>query len=528
MSKLVACAAAPVRAATATLPRCPFLSALATYPSPNPSPAVSSAAVQIGMQAGCPFLMHKTSHFKKTGNGKSAVAEAAAAAVNSATKWTAFDAEDGSVSASSVVPRVMANRTSSGTASTACGSGISISICPFAAPAAAAGTKQPLPDANAMACGKEKEQLKEKEKEQEKEAEAEAEAKSAAPASTTEKVLSERLDSLKAEGRYRVFFDIERQAGRFPKAYNHSMIKQTEGMINGAAAATEAVKPDEVTVWCNNDYLGMGQHPIVVSAMQNAITKSGAGAGGTRNISGTTAYHTELESELASVHGKERALCFTSGYVANDATLSTLASLLPGVVFFSDALNHASLIEGIRHSRAPKHVFRHNDLAHLEECLKKVDRSAPKIIVFESVYSMDGDIAPIKEICDLADKYGALTYIDEVHAVGLYGSRGGGVAQQRGVEDRLSLISGTLAKAYGVFGGYVAGSAVLIDAIRSFAPGFIFTSSLPPAVAAAAAASVRYLKTSQTERAKHQVMCNVLMTALHASMPACQHTESRV
>lgn len=308
-----------------------------------------------------------------------------------------------------------------------------------------------------------------------------------------EEAFETNLSALKKEGRYRVFFDIERQRGAFPKAFNHSAVRRAESNL-----------PDEVTVWCNNDYLGMGQHPKVVSAMTEAILKSGAGAGGTRNISGTTKYHSQLESTLARVHEKEAALVFTSGYVANDATIATLGKLLPGCHIFSDALNHASLIEGIRHSGCKRSVFRHNDLAHLEELMSKADPAAPKIIIFESVYSMDGDIAPIKEICDLADKYNALTYIDEVHAVGLYGDKGGGVAQRDGQAHRISIISGTLAKAYGVFGGYVTGSALVMDTIRSFAPGFIFTSSLPPSVAAAAEAAVSHLGQSQLERQQHQ------------------------
>jgi len=318
-------------------------------------------------------------------------------------------------------------------------------------------------------------------------------------------MISERMKKLKEEGRYRVFFDIERQAGKFPKAFNHDV-------------ATGKVK--EVTVWCNNDYLGMGQHPVVVNAMKDAVSKSGAGAGGTRNISGTTHYHTLLEKELADLHGKGSSLVFTSGYVANDASLSTLASLLPNCHFFSDSLNHASLIEGIRRSRAAKHIFRHNDYQHLEELLQSVPKDVPKIIVFESVYSMEGDIAPISKICDVAERHGALTFIDEVHAVGLYGSRGGGVAQQRGLQDRIDFISGTLAKGFGVFGGYVAGSSVMMDAIRSFAPGFIFTSSFPPSVAAGAAASVAYLKTSQRERQQHQERAAYVKHALrNANLP---------
>jgi 5-aminolevulinate synthase len=313
-----------------------------------------------------------------------------------------------------------------------------------------------------------------------------------------ESLCASKVADLKTEGRYRVFFDIERRAGHFPKAVNHS----------------NTLAPEEVTVWCNNDYLGMGQHPKVVSAMMSAIKASGAGAGGTRNISGTTAYHSKLESTLARVHEKEAALVFTSGYVANDATLATLGRILPNVHYFSDSLNHASMIEGIKHSGAKKSVWRHNDLSHLEELLAKAEPNSTKIIVFESVYSMDGDIAPIKEICNLADKYSALTYIDEVHAVGLYGDKGGGVAQRDGQAHRISMISGTLAKAYGVFGGYVAGSAAMIDAVRSFAAGFIFTSSLPPSVAAAAEASVDYLGDSQKERERHQERAAYLKSAL--------------
>jgi len=254
-----------------------------------------------------------------------------------------------------------------------------------------------------------------------------------------------------------------------------------------------------------------------VGAMKDAIERCGAGAGGTRNISGTSPYHTLLEEELADLHGKGGALCFTSGYVANDATLSTLATLMPGCHFFSDSLNHASLIEGIKRSRVPKHIWRHNDVDHLDELLNKVPKDVPKIVVFESVYSMDGDIAPIEDILDVSEKHRAMTFLDEVHAVGMYGRRGGGVAQQRGLEDRVTLISGTLAKAFGVFGGYVAGSETAIDAIRSFAPGFIFTSSFPPNVAAAAAASVRYLKNSQEERIRHQERANTLKHLLRSA-----------
>lgn len=324
--------------------------------------------------------------------------------------------------------------------------------------------------------------------------------------SNEEKVLESKINTLHEEGRYRVFLDIQRKRGQFPNAVKHPDRK--------AAVQHE---PFDVVSFCSNDYLSMGQHPKVINAMQDTLNIAGAGAGGTRNISGTTPFHTELEQELAEVHNKEASLIFTSGYVANDASISTLAKMLPGCEIYSDQLNHASLIEGVRHAGCPKHIFRHNDVAHLEELLANSDPDVPKIIVFESVYSMDGDIAPIEEICDVADKYKALTFIDEVHAVGMYGSQGGGVAQQRGLEDRVTIISGTLAKAYGVFGGYIAGSSLVIDAIRSFAPGFIFTSSFPPAVAAGATASVRHLKESQVEREQHQLRSSQLKQKLKAA-----------
>jgi 5-aminolevulinate synthase len=320
--------------------------------------------------------------------------------------------------------------------------------------------------------------------------------------------LDQAINRLHEEGRYRTFIDIEREKGNFP----HAVWTRPDGT------------KQDITVWCGNDYLGMGQHPAVLSAMQEALNETGAGSGGTRNISGTTVYHKRLEAELADLHQKEAALLFTSAYIANDATLSTLPKLFPGLIIYSDELNHASMIEGVRRNGGAKRIFKHNDLAHLRELLAADDPAAPKVIAFESVYSMDGDFGPIKEICDLADEFNALTYIDEVHAVGMYGPRGAGVAERDGLMDRIDIINGTLAKAYGVMGGYIAASAKMCDAVRSYAPGFIFTTSLPPAIVAGAAASVAHLKKDQALRDQHQLQAKILKMRLKGlGLPIVDH-----
>ena len=319
------------------------------------------------------------------------------------------------------------------------------------------------------------------------------------------------IADLHAEGRYRVFIDILRTKGSFPSARCYSGEDD----------------PQDITVWCSNDYLGMGQHPDVIAAMEEALHTVGAGSGGTRNIGGNTHYHVELEAELADLHGKQAALLFTSGYISNDATLSTLAKVLPGCITFSDEMNHASMIAGIKGGGGEKHIFRHNDLAHLEELLRAAPADAPKLIAFESVYSMDGDVAPIAAICDLADRYNALTYLDEVHAVGMYGARGGGMSERDGVADRVTIIEGTLGKSFGLMGGYIAADQNMVDVIRSYAPGFIFTTSLSPVVVAGALASVRHLKASSEERLAQQSAALRLKQIFEAAglpvMPSITH-----
>ena len=326
-----------------------------------------------------------------------------------------------------------------------------------------------------------------------------------------DRVFSAAIDRLHAEGRYRVFVDILRNKGAYPNA-------RCFAGHNG---------PKPITVWCSNDYLAMGQHPKVIAAMEEALHDVGAGSGGTRNIGGNTHYHVDLETELADLHGKDAALLFTSGYVSNEATLATLGKLLPGCVVFSDELNHASMIAGIRNSGCEKRIFRHNDLAHLEELLAAEDADTPKLIAFESVYSMDGDVADIAAVCDLADRYGALTYCDEVHAVGMYGPRGGGITERDAVADRLTIIEGTLGKAFGVMGGYIASSQAIVDCIRSYAPGFIFTTSLSPVLVAGALASVRHLKQSSDERDAQQAAAAALKALFEGAglpvMPSTTH-----
>ncbi|QEE35793.1 5-aminolevulinate synthase [Octadecabacter sp. SW4] len=320
--------------------------------------------------------------------------------------------------------------------------------------------------------------------------------------------LDAAIARLHLEGRYRTFIDIERQKGQFP----HAIWRKPDG------------SEQPITVWCGNDYLGMGQHPVVLAAMHAALDATGAGSGGTRNISGTTIYHKRLEGELADLHGKEAALLFTSAYIANDATLSTLPRLFPGLVILSDSLNHASMIEGIRRNGGAKRIFKHNDLDDLRAQLAALPPEVPKLIAFESIYSMDGDFGPIAEICDIADEFGALTYLDEVHAVGMYGPRGGGVAERDGLLGRIDIINGTLGKAYGVMGGYIATSTKMADAVRSYAPGFIFTTSLPPAVAAGAAASVAHLKGDQALRDAHQQQAKILKMRLKGlGLPIIDH-----
>tara|TARA_Y100001934_G_scaffold230058_1_gene277408 strand:+ start:26 stop:1237 length:1212 start_codon:yes stop_codon:yes gene_type:complete len=325
------------------------------------------------------------------------------------------------------------------------------------------------------------------------------------------KFFSSALNTLKSEGRYRVFNDIKRTLGNFPNAIHYSDSKEKE-----------------VSVWCSNDYLGMGQNKKVLKAMHEAIDSAGAGSGGTRNISGTSHYHVMLEKELADLHDKESALLFTSGYISNEASLSTIASILPDCVVLSDELNHASMIQGMKNSRAERFIFKHNNPKHLEQILQNIHPDRPKLVAFESVYSMDGDIAPIKELCEVSKNSNALTYLDEVHAVGMYGPRGGGIAEREGLMDELDIIEGTLAKAYGTMGGYVASSRDIIDVIRSFASSFIFTTSLPPAVAAGALASVKHLKESDKERIIHQARAKSLKEKLRQTGIVVMPSESHI
>lgn len=324
------------------------------------------------------------------------------------------------------------------------------------------------------------------------------------------RIFSDAIANIKDEGRYRVFMDIERKNGDFPGATWHSEDGERE-----------------ITVWCSNDYLGMGQHPDIIQAMKDAIDKVGTGSGGTRNISGTHHYHVMLENELADLHGKEAGLLFTSGYISNETSISTIARMLPGCIIYSDELNHSSMINGVLHGKCEKRIFKHNSVEHLEELLKADDPSAPKIILFESVYSMDGDFAPIEDFCDLADKYNCMTYMDEVHAVGMYGPRGGGVAEERGLMNRVDIIEGTLGKAYGLMGGYITATRDIVDSVRSFAPGFIFTTSLSPAITAGALASVRHLKKSTVERERHQERAAKLKEMMREAnlpvMPSLSH-----
>ena len=324
------------------------------------------------------------------------------------------------------------------------------------------------------------------------------------------KAFAQALLALKAEGRYRVFADIRRERGGFPAAQHYT---------------PDGARP--ITVWCSNDYLGMGQNPAVLAAMHAALDLAGAGSGGTRNISGTSHYHVELERELADLHGKPAALVFTSGYVSNQTGIPTIAKLLPNCLLLSDALNHNSMIEGVRQSGCEKLVWRHNDVGHLEELLKAADPKRPKVILFESLYSMDGDVAPVHAICDLAERYGAMTYADEVHAVGMYGPRGGGICEREGAMHRVDVLEGTLAKAFGCLGGFITGSKEMVDAVRSFAPGFIFTTALPPAICAAATAAIKHLKSSQWERDRHQDRAARVKAVLNAAglpvMPSTTH-----